>query len=67
MKVGDLVRDYITATLGVILADPWLSADCLVGGDAWPEEEYYLTEVLFTNGTALTIEVDDLELISASR
>jgi len=67
MKVGDLVRDYITATLGVILAEPWLSADCLDGGDAWPEEEYYLTEVLFTNGTALTIEVDDLELISASR
>jgi len=67
MKVGDLVRDYITATLGVILADPWLSADCLVGGDAWPEEEYYLTEVLFTDGTTLTIEVDDLEYLHESR
>ena len=68
MKVGDLVRagSLVPRNIGIIISDPRLSADCEPGGEAYPNESYYLVEVSFGDEIA-TCFVDELEVISESR
>ena len=62
MKPGDLIltRD---GELGVILTEPRLSEDCEPGGEAYPNEEYYLMDVQFATWIE-SVATDEVELIN---
>ena len=62
MKPGDLIltRD---GELGIILTEPRLSEDCEPGGEAYPNEEYYLIEVQFATWRE-PVATDEVELIN---
>ena len=62
MKIGDLILDR-EGQLGVILTEPRLSEDCKPGGEAYPNEEYYLIDVQFATWTE-PVATDEVELIS---
>ena len=65
MQPGDLIltRD---GELGVILTEPRLSEDCEPGGEAWPEEKYYLIDVQFPTWIE-PLATDEVEIISYAR
>ena len=62
MKIGDLIvaRD---GQLGIILTEPRLSEDCAPGGEAYPNEEYYLMDVQFGTWRE-PVATDEVELIN---
>ena len=62
MKPGDLIVDR-DGQLGIILTEPRLSEDCEPGGEAYPNEEYYLMEVQFATWRE-SIATDEVEIIS---
>jgi hypothetical protein len=66
MKVGDLV-EVLFEGVGVVMTEPWLSADCLPGGEAYPHEHYYLVDVLYPHGIINTDCDDVLRVVSESR
>jgi len=66
MKVGDLV-DVLFEGVGLVMAEPELSADCLPGGEAYPHEHYYLVDVLYSHGLISTDCDDITRVISESR
>jgi hypothetical protein len=62
VKIGDLIVDR-EGQLGVILTQPRLARDCEPGGEAWPDEEYYLIEVQFATWIE-PVATDEVEIIS---
>jgi hypothetical protein len=62
MKPGDLIVDR-DGQLGIILTEPRLSADCEPGGEAYPNEEYYLIDVQFATWIE-PVATDEVEIIS---
>ena len=62
MKIGDLIVDR-DGQLGIILTEPRLSEDCEPGGEAYPNEEYYLMDVQFGTWRE-SIATDEVELIN---
>ena len=62
MQPGDLIVDR-DGQLGIILTEPRLSEDCEPGGEAYPNEEYYLMEVQFATWRE-SIATDEVEIIS---
>jgi len=62
VQVGDLIVDR-DGQLGIILTEPRLSEDCEPGGEAYPNEEYYLMEVQFATWRE-SIATDEVEIIS---
>jgi hypothetical protein len=58
VKVGDLIR--LNGDVGVVLTEPHLSADCEPGGEAYPNETYYLMDVFLPWGTE-TVATDECE------
>jgi len=62
MKPGDLILDK-TGEVGLVLTEPWLSADCEPGGEAYPDEEYYLINVQFSRYVEC-LATDEVEIIS---
>ena len=62
MKVGDLIVDS-DGQLGLILTEPRLSEDCEPGGEAYPNEEYYLMDVQFATWIE-SVATDEVELIN---
>ena len=66
MKVGDLI-DVLFEGVGLVMAEPELSADCLPGGEAYPHEHYYLVDVLYPHGLISTDCDDVIRGVSESR
>ena len=64
MKTGDLVRCSWEDTLGIVLARPRISNDCLPGGEGYPNEEYYCVRVLGPFGIEDWF-TDDCEVVNA--
>ena len=62
MQPGDLILDK-TGEVGLILTEPWLCSDCEPGGDAYPNEEYYLIDVQFSTWIE-PLATDEVEIIS---
>ena len=62
MKIGDLVVDH-EGQLGIVLTEPRLCADCEPGGEAYPNEEYYLMDVQFPKWVE-SVATDEVEIIS---
>ena len=62
MQVGDLVLNW-DGQVGIILTVPRLSEDCEPGGEAYPNEEYYLIDVQFPTWIE-PIATDEVEIIS---
>tara|TARA_Y100000310_G_scaffold272917_1_gene288154 strand:+ start:588 stop:791 length:204 start_codon:yes stop_codon:yes gene_type:complete len=62
MKIGDLIVDS-DGQLGLILTEPRLSEDCEPGGEAYPNEEYYLMDVQFATWIE-SVATDEVELIN---
>ena len=62
MKIGDLIVDC-DGQLGIILTEPRLSEDCEPGGEAYPNEEYYLMDVQFPKWVE-SVATDEVEVIS---
>ena len=62
MKRGDLIVDR-DGQLGLILTEPRLSEDCEPGGEAYPNEEYYLMDVQFATWIE-SVATDEVELIN---
>ena len=62
MKIGDLIVDR-DGQLGLILTEPRLSEDCEPGGEAYPNEEYYLMDVQFATWIE-SVATDEVELIN---
>ena len=62
MQPGDLIVDR-DGQLGVILTEPRLSEDCEPGGEAYPNEEYYLIDVQFATWIE-PVATDEVEIIS---
>ena len=62
MQVGDLIVDR-DGQLGIILTEPRLSEDCEPGGEAYPNEEYYLMDVQFATWIE-SVATDEVELIN---
>jgi len=62
VQPGDLIVDR-DGQLGIILTEPRLSEDCEPGGEAYPNEEYYLMEVQFATWRE-SIATDEVEIIS---
>ena len=62
MQVGDLIVDR-DGQLGLILTEPRLSEDCEPGGEAYPNEEYYLMDVQFATWIE-SVATDEVELIN---
>ena len=65
MQVGNLIVDC-DGQLGIILTEPRLSEDCKPGGDAYPNEEYYLIDVQFSSWIE-PVATDEVEIISSGR
>ena len=66
MKAGDLV--FVDGyEVGIVMAEPRVSEDCLPGGEAHPFEWYYCISVLTQSGTLEDFEEEDLELICEGR
>jgi hypothetical protein len=66
MKIGDLV--FVDGyEVGVIMAAPRISEDCLPGGDAYPNEWYRYISVLLQSGGLEDFEEEDLELVGETR
>jgi hypothetical protein len=66
MKIGDLV--FVDGyEVGVVMSEPKLSEDCMPGGDAYPNETYYLISVLLQSGGLESFEEEDLELVGEAR
>ena len=71
MKVGDLVVSidngvYYAEGVGVVMEPPRLSEDCFPGGEAYPDETYYIVKVLWPTGIEEVFE-DDCEVVNESR
>jgi len=71
MKVGDLVLSLpilaeVTGGIGIVVEPPRLSEDCFPGGEAYPDETYYIVKVLWPTGIEEIFE-DDCEVINESR
>ena len=67
MKIGDMVVDCYGST-ALILTEPHLSEDCMPGGEGYPNETYYLVDVLVTEfGCKDSWATDELEIISENR
>ena len=66
MKVGDLI-DVLFEGVGLVMAEPELSADCLPGGEAYPHEHYYLVDVLYPHGLISSDCDDVIRVVSESR
>ena len=66
MKVGDLI-DVLFEGVGLVMAEPELSADWLPGGEAYPHEHYYLVDVLYPHGLISTDCDDVIRVVSESR
>ena len=62
MKPGDLILTRY-GELGIILTEPRLSEDCEPGGEAYPNEEYYLIDVQFAAWIE-PVATDEVEIIS---
>ena len=62
MQPGDLILDK-TGEVGLILTEPWLCSDCEPGGEAYPNEEYYLMDVQFWRYVEC-LATDEVEIIS---
>lgn len=62
MRIGDLVRD-MCGLVGLVLTEPALSEDCKPGGEAYPNEEYYLMDVQFPKWVE-SVATDEVEIIS---
>ena len=62
MQIGDLILDK-TGEVGLILTEPRLSEDCEPGGEAYPNEEYYLMDVQFPRYVEC-LATDEVEVIS---
>jgi len=62
MQIGDLIVDR-DGQLGLILTEPRLSEDCEPGGEAYPNEEYYLMDVQFATWIE-SVATDEVELIN---
>ncbi len=62
MNIGDLIVDS-DGQLGIILTEPCLSEDCKPGGEAYPNEEYYLIDVQFPTWIE-PLATDEVEIIS---
>jgi len=62
MQVGDLIVDS-DGQLGIILTEPRLSEDCEPGGEAYPNEEYYLMDVQFPRYVE-SVATDEVELVN---
>ena len=62
MRIGDLIVDS-DGQLGIILTEPALSEDCKPGGEAYPNEEYYLMDVQFPKWVE-SVATDEVEIIS---
>jgi len=62
MKIGDLIVDR-DGQLGLILTEPRLSEDCEPGGEAYPNEEYYLMDVQFPRYVE-SVATDEVELVN---
>ena len=62
MKIGDLIVDR-DGQLGIILTEPRVASDCEPGGEAYPNEEYYLIEVQFATWRE-PVATDEVEIIS---
>ena len=62
MQPGDLILDK-TGEVGLILTEPRLSEDCEPGGEAYPNEEYYLMDVQFSRYVEC-LATDEVEVIS---
>ena len=65
MQVGDLIVDR-DGQLGIILTEQSLSEDCEPGGEAYPNEEYYLIDVQFSSWIE-PVATDEVEIISYAR
>ena len=67
MNIGDLIVDS-DGQLGIVLTEPCLSEDCKPGGEAYPNEEYYLMDVEFCiEGFGVwreSVATDEVEIIS---
>ena len=61
MKIGDLVLTD-DGELGIILTEPRLSEDCEPGGEAYPNEEYYVMNVQFGTWRE-EVATDEVEII----
>jgi len=71
MKVGDLVVSidngvHYAEGVGVVMEPPRLSEDCFPGGEAYPDETYYIVKVLWPTGIEEVFE-DDCEVVNESR
>ena len=71
MKVGDLVVSidngvHYAEGIGVVMEPPRLSEDCFPGGEAYPDETYYIVKVLWPTGIEEVFE-DDCEVVNESR
>tara|TARA_Y100000310_G_scaffold76827_1_gene73304 strand:+ start:224 stop:424 length:201 start_codon:yes stop_codon:yes gene_type:complete len=66
VKVGDLVFvDGYEA--GIVMAEPRVSADCLPGGEAYPNEWYRMVRVLTQSGELEDFEEEDVQVINEGR
>lgn len=71
MKVGDLVVSidngvHYAEGIGIVMEGPSLSADCMPGGEGYPNETYRTLKALFADGIHEVFE-DDCEVINESR
>ena len=67
MKVGDLVLDLFGDT-AILLSESRLSEDCMPGGEAYPDETYYIADVYLTEFGSRDVWItDDIEIISENR
>ena len=71
MKVGDLIAPvyngaFYAEGVGIVLEEPSLSADCMPGGEGYPNETYYTLRALFADGIHEIFE-EDCEVINESR
>ena len=67
MHIGDLVLDPFGDT-AILLSEPHLSEDCMPGGEGYPNETYYVADVLLTEFGCKDVWItDDVEVISEAR